>query len=582
MNKRLLLLTILVLMLKISTQAQYYLGLRSSTFGGVTNVDYNPAIADNPFIVDINLISLGMTLNNNYVGVDRHVITNQSLLNDGNFQQDHLLERVNGKPKNIYLGTQMLGPLSFMCSFGKKNNRNKNAFAFSYHFNAMVNVSNVDQTLARIAYYGLGYKADSVTGFLNKTLSNANLAVKAMTWMDYDFTYSRVVLEKGPHMLKVGGTLKLLQGISSAYLYVNNLSYKWPNFDTLSLFKVNVNYAYSQGLPTSQSFATGNISNQIGSYIKDLFSFKYAAPSVGLDIGATYEWRPDLDKYKYQMDCEDQWRYDKNRYKLAAGFSIMDIGAINFKRGQYSENFSADIQNWNVGAVKFPNGIQSFDDTIRSRFTLAQSTKSTFRMWLPTRFNMFLDYNIAYGFGVNASATISPDMAKDHNMMQQVSTFALTPKFDYSYFGIYLPLSYDVMGNFNFGATIRIGPLTIGSSDILGIFMKKWVYNADIHAGLKITIPYHKIRDHDKDGVSKERINVLKRKARALHMAVRTAMVTGCWIRTINARISPDPQQRLVVPMQIAMGSLTLRIPVRSIRDLLNITAALTGIVMES
>jgi outer membrane protein OmpA-like peptidoglycan-associated protein len=58
------------------------------------------------------------------------------------------------------------------------------------------------------------------------------------------------------------------------------------------------------------------------------------------------------------------------------------------------------------------------------------------------------------------------------------------------------------MGNFNFGATVRLGPLFVGTQDILGLFAKKHVYNAEVHAGLKITIPYHKLRDHDKDGVS--------------------------------------------------------------------------------
>ena len=59
-----------------------------------------------------------------------------------------------------------------------------------------------------------------------------------------------------------------------------------------------------------------------------------------------------------------------------------------------------------------------------------------------------------------------------------------------------------MQGNFNWGATLRIGPLTIGTQDILGLFAKKFIYNADIHAALKITIPYTKKHDRDGDGVS--------------------------------------------------------------------------------
>jgi outer membrane protein OmpA-like peptidoglycan-associated protein len=123
-------------------------------------------------------------------------------------------------------------------------------------------------------------------------------------------------------------------------------------------------------------------------------------------------------------------------------------------------------------------------------------------MWLPTRFNGFADYNIYKGVGLNFTANISPNMAADHNMVHQLTTFSLTPKYENAWFGIYLPVSYNVQGNFNWGATIRIGPLIIGTQDILGLFAKKFVYNADIHAALKITIPYTKKHDRDGDGVS--------------------------------------------------------------------------------
>ena len=67
MKRSVLLLTIIGIFLGLTTKAQFYTGLNTSQFGGVTNVNYNPAIADNPFIVDINIISMGLAVNNNYV-----------------------------------------------------------------------------------------------------------------------------------------------------------------------------------------------------------------------------------------------------------------------------------------------------------------------------------------------------------------------------------------------------------------------------------------------------------------------------------------------------------------------------------
>ena len=173
-------------------------------------------------------------------------------------------ERVNGKDKNVYVGMQMQGPLSFMCSFGMPGEeKNMNAFGFSYHVNSVVNVSQMDETFARIAYLGLGYTADSILHFRDVQLSDINPSAKAMAWADYGITYSRVVYNEGEHFIKAGGTLKLLQGIAGGYVYVKNLKYRWDNYDTLSLFQSEAQYAYSEGMVSSKGYSADNISDFI-------------------------------------------------------------------------------------------------------------------------------------------------------------------------------------------------------------------------------------------------------------------------------------------------------------------------------
>lgn len=473
-------------------KAQFFLGLRGSPYGGVTNVDYNPAIANSPFLVDINLIAVGATVNNNYVGVSRQAILHPSLFGSANFQEDFLHERINGRDKDAYAGAQLTGPLSFMFQFGRKGHKRQNAIAFTYHANIIANAENVNETLARIAYYGLGTNAENATHFLGQSLSNANLGLKAAAWNDYGITYSRVVLDAGANLLKVGGTLKLEQPLAGGYLQVSNLNYRWPEYDLLSINRTSVNYAYSTGMFTSKGYSAPVISAALPGYLNNMFGFKYGSPTAAVDMGAIYEWRPDRNKYTADLNCDCQNLKDRDRYKLAAGFSVMDFGALRFNRGQYSENFYANINNWEVANDKFPNGLQSVDDTIRSRFQTLPG-KSYFTLWLPTRFNIFVDYFFYKDFGVTVATMVSPDMSPTQNMLHEVTTFSVTPKYDMRWIGVYLPLSYDVYGNFGLGATLRLGPLTIGTQDLLGLFVKKYVYNADIHASLKITIPYQKL-----------------------------------------------------------------------------------------
>ena len=501
MIKQRIMMVVISASIGFNADAQFFLGLRSSAYGGVTNVDYNPAIADNPFLVDVNLIAVAANVNNNYIGLSKNVIYHHSDFSDPNFQADYLKERVNGLAKNAYIGAQVTGPLSFMFSFGKKGNKNKNAIAFTYHTNFAMNIDHVTEVLARTAYYGVGPKADTVTHFLGKQLSNANISIKSAVWNDYGITYSRVVYDKGEHMVKVGGTMKLLQPIAGAYADGSNLNYQFTEYNTLTISKSYFNYAYSQGLVSSNGYSPQNVKSNLSAYLGDMLAYKYANPTAAADLGAVYEWRPD----KESMRCSGVDRdYSKTRYKVALGFSIIDFGAMQFRRGQYSANFMADVQGWDVGNVKFPNGIQSVDDTIRSRFRLLK-TNSYFTLWLPTRFNIFVDYNIAKGFGVNGSAMVSPDMSPQHSMLHQVTTFTVTPKYDIVWAGAYLPLSVDVMGNVSWGATVRIGPLIIGTADLLGFFAKKYVYNADIHAALKVSIPY--MAKHNKGKTKLDKVN---------------------------------------------------------------------------
>ncbi len=524
MKKSLLLVSVFTCIISFSN-AQFFQGLRSSPYGGVTNVNYNPAIADNRFVCDINVMSMGVAFSNNYLGLKQSYIQDifKGNSTSGNFQDDFSQERVNGKDKSLYLGMQVQGPLSFMCSFGKGGNKNKHAFAFTYNFNSIFNADKFNETFVRSSYWGVGYKADSITGFRGLNIQDAHPSIKTLHWIDYGVTYSQVAYDKGPHFIKAGGTFKLLQGITAAYVHVKDLNFKWENFDTLSVFKASADYGYSEGMISSRDYSLSYYQNNTS----ELFGFKNAGAAV--DLGVIYEWRPDKDKYIYQMDCEDQWMYHKNRYKLAAGFSLIDFGGISFRKGEYSGNFTADITDWNVEDAKYPDGLQSIDDTIKMRFIKTTDNKKKFTMWLPTRFNLFVDYNIAYGFGVNMATTISPVMAKRRNMVHHPSNFSITPKYDHAWFGFYLPFSVDQYANPNLGVTLRMGPLTVGMGDILGLFAKKFVFNTDVHMALKVTIPYRKIKDRDKDGVSNRKDKCKKEKG--------TCATEGCPDRDLDGTV---------------------------------------------
>lgn len=479
----------------VMAKAQYNEVLRASNWGGVTNVNWNPAIADNRLKFDMNLVTLGFGLSNNYIGLSNKPFLDKSKWSASNFQDLYLKERLNGRSKAIQQYTQIQGPLSFMVSWGK-NRSNKNALAVSWNFNQVFNISGVSEVLARSSYWGLGYKADSLTGFNGDSLKNKNLSTRMMMWNDYGITYSRVVWEKGSHFLKAGGTLKILQGYTSAYLYSNNIDYKFENFDSLNIYNSDVHFGHDNNL--SKVYNVNDGFN--GSNLTALLKSKNISAAV--DLGVIYEYRPKKDDYKYTMDCKEWWRTDVDKYLIQAGLSVVDLGAIRFNSASLGRDFNADIRNWKVKEEPIKD-VHSFDSVLASKPGVTYNVAADkFTVWLPTRFNMFVDANIYKGLGANLSAQISPVMAKNRNQITYPSNVTLTPRYDHKWVGVYVPMTVDFNGNFGAGFGLRAGPLFVSSSNCITMVAKKWNYAFNIQAGVKITIPNGKIKDRDKDGVS--------------------------------------------------------------------------------
>lgn len=353
----------------------------------------------------------------------------------------------------------------------------------------MLMLTELSPELAKLIYNELDYPQ-----FFTR-LSNKRFSVQTMSWAEYGITYGRVVIDQKKHFLKAAARFKVLQGLSAGYMFVNNLDYNFTNDSTLSLFHSEVQYGHSTNFELS------------GNNVK----YKYVSNfSVGLDLGVVYEWRPDYEKYKYDMDGEtDLWMRDKNKYKLKLGFSALDIGGIKFKKGQYSQDFVADVNYWNIAQLAFDSiPVQAFDDTLRARFVQVQGAKKTFFMNLPTALSLQADYNIWKDFYVNHTTYFSFAFRKNANKVHDITTFSLTPRWDHKWFGVFVPVSYNMLGNFAVGSAVRLGPLFLGTSNLAPIYAaltqngKRNIYGADFHMILKIPILHRKPKDRDMDKIS--------------------------------------------------------------------------------
>jgi outer membrane protein OmpA-like peptidoglycan-associated protein len=482
------------LLLPAALQAQDFLGYVNSNYAGVNGLDLNPSsIVDSRFKADILLGGFSFNLTNNYMGIKKDAFANRvgPLLppdstsawpnfSDPDFAKKYLFEDLTGKTNSVFFSNQIALP-SFMFSINEKN-----ALGLNWKLRTYVNVDGVEDDLAHQLYSD--FKDSTI--YL-KPLTNKKISIQAQTWAEYGLTYGRTIIDDEDKFLKVGGRVKLLQGFGAAYVFIENLEYMTVTDSTISLIKSDVNYGHST------NFEIDN----------DNLAYRYTSnPGLGFDFGVTYEWRPDWKKYKYDMDGETNlWMRNKNKYKLKIGASITDIGSIKYKKGQLSENFVADINNWNFRNINLPdsNIVTSIDTLIQNNFQQIGNDDEYFRMNLPTAFSAQIDYNIWKDFYINFTPYVALQFKNNDTKVHELSTFSLTPRWDHKWFGVFVPFSYNQYQEFSVGTTVRLGPVIIGTQDIASLLLKKkTIYGADLHFALKVPIMYNRIKDKDKDKVS--------------------------------------------------------------------------------
>jgi outer membrane protein OmpA-like peptidoglycan-associated protein len=203
------------------------------------------------------------------------------------------------------------------------------------------------------------------------------------------------------------------------------------------------------------------------------------------------------------MDGKDGLqREDKDKYLFRVGISLIDFGHIKYQKGYYSQDFVADVRDWRIEGMEI-NSIRDFNDTLRNRFNFSDNTNESYKMGLPTALSLQLDYNIGAGFYVNLMPYFA--LRKGTNMIAKThyyNSYSLTPRYDYKWFGVAVPLNIDQFNRFNAGLSLRLGPIWVGSNSIISNAAGKEVRGFDAYAMLKIPIFKKGPRDKDNDAVS--------------------------------------------------------------------------------
>jgi Family of unknown function (DUF5723) len=433
-----------ILLINTSVQAQNLLGLTTSRYGGTHRTYLNPALsADQSEAVFVNVAVANIHANNNAVRYQApfsllRLITGtvpEAYKNaDGSvqFQDDYTADIQDGKAKNIIIQGELRGP-AIGLRLGQQG-----TLTISTRLRAIGQINGISEQLSSALRASL---ANST--FYSIPSRDNQFGVNTNTFAEAALTYARTITETDGMKISAGATIKFLKGYTAGHLLNNGLDYQVlsdPNrggtpYLLVTQFDADLAFTnYLQGRAVSA---------------KTLFSADTPGSGIGADVGVTV--------LKQDDESGPAWLF---------GLSLTDLGGLNYT----GESYAVTQKNVRFNGRDFDsiNGVEAIAEVFRQKFNLSTAnSRGSFKAGLPTALNLSADYQATSMLGV--SFVWRQDM---HGLrdaaVHQSSLLAITPRLESRLLGVAVPLLY-INRSFTAGLALRVGPLRIGSDNLLGL-----------------------------------------------------------------------------------------------------------------
>jgi hypothetical protein len=454
--------------------AQEWMGYSTSNYAGINGVQSNPALITqtNYGKLDISIIAANVHVENNYMFVNSASITDPvNVFTDPNFAHRYVRQNFDLGNKSAIVHANVQSP-AFLLQITPRD-----AIGFCARPRVFVNADGVDRALAQLSYEGLNYPFN-----WNREFSNDYMSVSANAWMEYDFSYARTWFQNDRYKLKGGITFKLLQGLEAAGIGFRDYRYNFYNSDTLGMFNTNAQYGLNDHLYNQE------------------FAFDFNAPGFAFDLGLTLEYTPNK-KTKYglyrrsgkKLKWPGIFAPDETRYKYKFGFAANDLGAIFYQRAPQTRDFFVNVDSIPLNVFNGINSIGAFNTALQS-VVVMNGTDANMTMAMPAHINLFGDVRFNHNIGLHTQLTMAFNNGhatafKNHFLYQ----LTVTPRWEIKWFGVYMPIWISQYLNApNLGLSVRLGPLVVGTGDILGHLIKREYADIDVHMALRLIIPHAK------------------------------------------------------------------------------------------
>lgn len=454
--------------------SQKFLGIATQYNGSFYSAYQNPAfLADNRYNTRLHVLSGGMHLDNNYAyyAAPFSIFDVLRKKNDRSLDPYDLVETGNDKPKNGTLSAELRGPaVSF--SLGDKTN-----LAIMTRVRSGFQVNEVSNRLMAIARLGLANRNNlSDLGYLALFATNSensfNMASQA--YSEWAASIGQILIDNDEYRLKGGFTIKRYFGYAGGYVQNRELNYRLlPDESTVDGAIMDID-RFDATMGYTSADRTSFLSPGW------LFGRNASGKGWGWDAGLSYE-----------VLSEDE---DIPKMRLSA--SVTDMGQIDYS-GDKVKNYTIKAENKQITEEEWRSysspregetQLSGFGRLMEEKFGLTdEDNTGSFSLATPAALNLSIDLRMAKGFYVSGTVI---QAIKKTNMPQlrQVNLVAVTPRYETENFGLSFPIIRQNDG-WAIGTGLRMGPLVLGSDNLLGIFSRNGKFKAqgvDVYGGLSL------------------------------------------------------------------------------------------------
>lgn len=436
-------------------RAQHYSAIHGSNYSGSIGVYNNPSsIVNTPYKWDLTLFGTQFqAATNALTGKNFPLYLAPSAkfkVADGNFVRE----------ADINSNIRLLN--------GRYAINKNHAFAFGANFRSYT------QAKTTTVNYNDSVKGARTFLFYNQGNRGIGADLVSSAWLELYGTYAFTLLDNEMRRLNVGGTIKVMRGLSGAFARLNNVNVETETQGNEIVNKITGGSA-SYGLSyTHRDARDVNLSEM----------FRLSQAGAAADIGIEY-----IVKTQAVATVFDEDGYYDYDWKI--GVSLLDLGWNKYQHGLESRNVSSlrsdvsgeTLQN-KFNSIKT---LAAFNDSLETIVENASPINGYFNIYNPARAVINVDRFMWDNFYINGELSINlVKDSKKQNAVRESKLITITPRWESRKFGVYFPVQYTNNGNLWIGGALRAGPLLLGTHNLLNAFSS----NAKTSGGAYIAITF--------------------------------------------------------------------------------------------